>query len=164
MQLGGNPVMPTDREMRDIRRGQILDILSEPKHVVGNQQELVKLLRERGIEATQSSVSRDLRDLGVERVNGRYRISDWSYKEDPEFRRIVELIDGAHRSGPHLLVVQTTQGAAKAVAVAIERAKWPEVRGVLAGETTIFVATDSQQDQTRLLQRFKTFLIPNSPS
>jgi transcriptional regulator of arginine metabolism len=152
--------MPTDRELRDIRRGQILDILSEPGHTLGSQQEIVDLLRKRGIQATQSSVSRDLRDLGVQRIDGRYQVSDWSYKEDPEFRRIVELIESAERSGPHILVVETVQGGAKAVAVAIEKAKWPEVRGVLAGETTIFVTTASQQDQTRLLQRFKTFLIP----
>jgi transcriptional regulator of arginine metabolism len=152
--------MPTDRELRDIRRGQILDILSEPGHALGSQQEIVDLLLKRGIQATQSSVSRDLRDLGVQRIDGRYRVSDWSYKEDPEFRRIVELIEGAERSGPNILVVETTQGGAKAVAVAIEKAKWPEVRGVLAGETTIFVTTATQQDQTRLLQRFKTFLIP----
>jgi transcriptional regulator of arginine metabolism len=152
--------MPTDRELRDIRRGQILDILSEPGTVVGSQHELVALLRDRGIEATQSSVSRDLRDLGVERVSGRYQISDWSYKNDPDFLRIVQLIEGVERSGPNILVVQTAQGAARAVAAAIEKANWSGVKGVLAGETTLFIATATQQDQTRVLQRFKTFLIP----
>ncbi|RPH53408.1 hypothetical protein EHM82_08465 [bacterium] len=152
--------MPTDRELRDIRRGQILDILSEPGNVVGSQHELVALLAERGIEATQSSVSRDLRDLGVERVNGRYQVSDWSHKKDPDFLRIVELIETVERSGPNILVVQTAQGAAKAVAAAIEKAHWPGVKGVLAGETTIFIATATQQDQSRVLQRFKTFLTP----
>jgi transcriptional regulator of arginine metabolism len=151
----------TAKEWRDYRRGQILDILSEQGSAVGSQEDLVMLLKLRGIQATQSSVSRDLRDLGVVRVNGRYQVTDWSYKSDQHFQRIVTLIKTVCTSGPHILVVQTLAGSAKAVGAAIEMAKWPEVKGVLAGETTIFIATSNQQDQARVMQRFKTFLIPD---
>lgn len=151
----------TAKEWRDYRRGQILDILSEQGSAVGSQEDLVMLLKLRGIQATQSSVSRDLRDLGVVRVNGRYQVTDWSYKSDQHFQRIVTLIETVCSSGPNILVVQTLAGSAKAVGAAIEMAKWPEVKGVLAGETTIFIATSNQQDQARVMQRFKTFLIPD---
>ena len=62
--------MPTDTHLRDQRQREILAILRE--HPVANQIVLMEELARRGIQATQSSVSRDLRDMGIPRVAGRY--------------------------------------------------------------------------------------------
>lgn len=145
---------------RDYRRGVILEILAEPDSQVGSQAELVELLARRGISATQSNISRDLQALKVQRVNGRYQVCDWSPKTDPEFQRVMDLIEEGRPVGPYLYVVETVEGAGHAVGRAIQNAKWEEVQGVLAGENTIFIATASEDDQRRVKQRFSTFLIP----
>ena len=62
--------MPPDQEQRDIRQTEILSLLQS--HNVRNQGDLVDLLEQKGIKATQSSISRDLRALGVGWIGGRY--------------------------------------------------------------------------------------------
>src|SRR5438270_2790214 len=66
------PTMPSDHEHREARQREILAILGADK--VTSQADLVERLRERGVLATQSSVSRDLRDLGVGWIGGRYAL------------------------------------------------------------------------------------------
>jgi len=152
--------MTTSTISRDYRRGVILEILAEPDSQVESQADLVDLLAQRGIQATQSNISRDLQALKVQRVNGRYQVCDWSPKTDPEFQRILDLIEEARPSGPFLVVVETLEGAGHAVGRAIQNAKWAEVKGVLSGENTIFIATATEDDRRRVQQRFSTFLIP----
>lgn len=147
------------RELQERRRKAILEIVTNDS--IGSQHILVRLLQMRGIEATQSNVSRDLKALSIERVDGFYQVVEWTFKADPAFQRVVDLIKSLTLAGANLAVVETSQGAAKTVAVALEKAKWPEVKGVLAGETTIFVATANAQDQSRLVQRLKALLTPS---
>ena len=65
---------------------------------------------------------------------------------------------GFKPAGPHLSVVFTATGAAQTVALAIDRAAWPEVVGTMAGDDTIFVATAGAQDQKRFFQRLERYL------
>ena len=51
---------------------------------------------------------------------------------------------------------RTTIGAAQSVAVAIDRAAWPEVAGTLSGDDTIFIATASLRAQEKLIERLRT--------
>lgn len=148
--------MPTDTEIRDHRQQEILAILRERR--VGSQGELVEILGGRGITATQSSVSRDLRDLGIARVSGRYVAPPAGETWDPGFEEVVHFLRGFKPAGPHLLVVSTAVGAAQTVALAMDRAVWPEVVGTMAGDDTIFVATPGARDQTRLIQRLERLL------
>jgi transcriptional regulator of arginine metabolism len=67
------------------------DLITEHK-AVSTQQELVDLLREKGYEVTQSSVSRDLAELGIKRVNGRYVLKPWRPVEAGDFEGIVGFI------------------------------------------------------------------------
>lgn len=148
--------MPTEPEIRQHRQREILAILDG--HPVASQGELVSLLEGRGIAATQSSVSRDLRDLGVARVAGRYLVPSQREAEDPGVSEVLHFLRGAKPAGPHLTVVSTTVGAAQTVAAAIDRAAWPEVVGTMAGDDTIFIATASAGDQRRFLDRLERFL------
>lgn len=148
------------KELQEMRRKTILEIVSDPYNLIWNQEQLVKRLRDRGIEATQSNVSRDLKALSIERIDGHYQVVEWTFKTDPAFKKVTDLVNSVSLAGPSLTVVETSQGAAKMVAVALEKAKWPEVKGILAGETTIFIATANSQDQARVVQRFKTLLLP----
>lgn len=150
---------PTDTEYRQTRQQEILRILNEGGRV-SSQEEFVALLRERGIPATQSSISRDLRALGVYRY-GRYyalpptlEINIIEAERELEFR-ISAFLDDIRSAGPNILVLLTRPGGAQTVALALEEMRWGEVVGTIAGDDTIFVATPGAIEQRRLAERLK---------
>ena len=59
-------------------------------------------------------------------------------------------------AGPSITVLRTTIGAAQSVAVAIDKAQWPEVAGTLSGDDTIFIATANLRAQQELISRLRT--------
>jgi transcriptional regulator of arginine metabolism len=136
------------------RRAAILRILRESP--VRNQEELVKSLKRHGIEATQSSVSRDLRELGVAKAGDRYIVPA---NEDPlggsHFAAVASFVTEVKTAGPSLTVVKTTTGTAQSVTVAIDKARWPEVVGTISGDDTIFIATEDGRDQRKLRERLR---------
>lgn len=150
-----------EADTREHRHRHILMLLRRSR--VASQQELAERLHERGIETTQSSLSRDLRELGIRKVAGRYVPP--AAAEAPAERAVaaavglVPAIDlgrfvrAVKPAGPNLMVVLTPIGAAQAVGIALDRAGWPEVVGTLAGDDTVFVATATARGQRRLRER-----------
>ena len=120
-------------------------------------------LHARGIEATQSSVSRDLRDLGVVKVGGRYVAPPLRQGSVEDLRAAAHFLRGVKPAGPNLAVVLTVAGAAQAIGLALDHAEYPEVVGTLAGDDTVFVATASAADQKRFLQRLDALILEASP-
>lgn len=149
--------MPSDNENRDRRRRAIIEIL-QGNVPVSSQKEIVDRLRLEGIEATQSSISRDLQDLGAVRVEGRYELNAWADVEEDELKRVFRFVHRAHGAGPNLTVLTTDAGAAKVVAIALQKARWPEVLGIVAEDSTIFIATDNQLDQKLIFLHFRALL------
>jgi transcriptional regulator of arginine metabolism len=148
--------MPPNIAQQAARRQAILALLKQ--HRVSRQGELVRLLAQRGFPATQSSVSRDLRDLGVAKVGERYLAPQNVGGPAADFGPLAGFIAGWSTAGPHLTVVRTAVGAAQSVAVALDRAGWTELVGTVSGDDTIFVATASARGQQSLLGRLnKTF-------
>jgi len=147
--------MATDLNNQTLRRAALVRILRQSP--VGRQAELVPLLRREGFEATQSSVSRDLRDLGVAKAADRYLLPDVEDALSPShFASVRTFVKSCRGAGPTLTVIRTTSGAAQSVALAIDKARWTEVVGTLAGDDTIFIACDSARGQRRLLERLRT--------
>ena len=123
---------------------------------MGRQSELVKLLRKQGHEVTQSSVSRDLRDLKVSKSAGRYVLPpDEVARVDDDFSALARFVRDIRTAGTSLTVIKTSIGTAQSVAVAIDRAEWPEVVGTISGDDAIFVATTGAATQSRLLTRLR---------
>jgi transcriptional regulator of arginine metabolism len=122
---------------------------------VHNQDELVKVLRKQGFEATQSSVSRDLRELGVAKAGDRYIVPTESVGEANPFAAVAHYVIAARTAGPSLTVVKTASGHAQSVTVAIDAANWPEVVGTISGDDTIFIATEDGRDQRKLRERLR---------
>jgi transcriptional regulator of arginine metabolism len=120
---------------------------------VGRQEDLVRLLGKAGHHATQSSVSRDLRELGVAKRGDRYVLPDESAPTLDDFGTVAAFVRGIRPAGPSLTVIQTTAGAAQSVAIVLDRADWPDVVGTLSGDDTIFVATQGKAAQRRLIAR-----------
>jgi transcriptional regulator of arginine metabolism len=137
------------------RQGAIMRILREG--LVRRQEDLVRLLKREGHEVTQSSVSRDLRDLGVSKAAGRYILpSDEAARANGDFGTLAQFVRGLKRAGPSITVIRTTIGAAQSVAVAIDKAEWPEVAGTISGDDTIFIATANARAQDELVSRLQT--------
>ena len=148
--------MPTTAN-RDRRRHAIAQLLES--HVVRRQSELVRLLRAEGLEATQSSVSRDLRHLGAARLTAGYRLPEPSRgNNENALRPLAEFFRAVHPAGPNLLVISTAVGAAQRICVTLDRANWPEVVGTVSGDDTIFVATAGAGPQRRLSARLRETL------
>ncbi|TLY95725.1 MAG: hypothetical protein E6K38_07265 [Gammaproteobacteria bacterium] len=137
------------------RRGAIVRLLRAGS--VRRQADLVRLLKKEGYDATQSSISRDLRDLGVLKASGRYVLApDEVTRANGDFGTLSQFVRQLRRAGPALTVLRTTIGAAQSVAVAIDRAEWPEVAGTLSGDDTIFIATASARAQDELIGRLRS--------
>ena len=121
---------------------------------IRNQIELQALLEQKGIETTQSSISRDLKKLGVTKVNGFYK----PLEIGPGESQSIDTLD-AEAAGDNLLVLKTGPGNADRVAFVIDSAKIPGVLGSIAGDDTIFLAVRSRNDHRRILKKiFHLFL------
>ncbi len=134
------------------RRNAILRILRGG--IVHRQSELTQLLQREGFRVTQSSVSRDLRELGILKAGGRYLLPpDEISRANGDFGALAQFVRAVLPAGATITVIRTTIGAAPSVAVALDKAQWPEVVGTISGDDTIFVATADGTAQQRLIER-----------
>jgi transcriptional regulator of arginine metabolism len=136
------------------RRQAVVRLLAHGN--VHKQQELVRLLRKQGYAATQSSISRDLREIGVSKARGRYVLPPAEVvRANGKFGALAQFVQQVKRAGPCMTVVRTSTGAAQSVAVAIDKAQWPEVIGTLSGDDTIFIASASARAQAAIVDRLR---------
>jgi transcriptional regulator of arginine metabolism len=133
------------------RRTVLAKIIRE--QAVGKQTELVAILRNHGHVATQSSVSRDLREMGVAKLGDRYVLPDSASASKNDFSTLKQFVNARLTAGTNLTVLKTTVGSAQSVAVAIDTARWPEVVGTISGDDTIFIATAGALEQRQLGDR-----------
>ncbi|MEJ0007943.1 MAG: hypothetical protein WDM77_16665 [Steroidobacteraceae bacterium] len=146
--------MLSDAQQFD-RRNAIVQLLREG--FVRKQRDLVHMLQRNGYAVTQSSISRDLRDLGVSKAGGRYVLPpDEITRANGDFGALAQFVRQILPAGTCLTVVKTTIGAAASVAVAIDKAEWPEVVGTISGDDTIFVATNGEPAQGQLIARLRS--------
>jgi len=141
----------TDASSAPARRMALAKIIREQP--VGRQAELVAMLRKHGHAATQSSVSRDLRELGVAKQGDRYVMPESGAAVKNDFSTLKQFVREVKTAGTNLTVLRTTIGAAQSVAVAIDTSRWPEVIGTISGDDTIFIATAGVRDQHKLGER-----------
>ncbi|MEE9136313.1 MAG: hypothetical protein V3U00_06300 [Gammaproteobacteria bacterium] len=147
--------MPAILETRQRRQQAILAILQ--RQPVQRQAELVGLLQNEGIDATQSSVSRDLQHLGISKLGqGYYPQTDDNTGPRMDRDQVAGFIRDIQAAGPNLTVIKTAIGAAQRVAVFLDRSGWPEIVGTLSGDDTIFIATRNGQAQRRLRTRLRS--------
>jgi transcriptional regulator of arginine metabolism len=143
----------TDNSSAPARRTALAKIIRE--QVVGRQAELVTMLRKHGHVATQSSVSRDLRELGVAKQGDRYMLPEAGITPKNDFSTLKQFVNAQLTAGTNLTILKTTVGSAQSVAVAIDTARWPEVVGTISGDDTIFIATAGAREQRQLGARLR---------
>ena len=150
--------MPKSREEQMRRKKEILNILNSSARIE-SLDDLVDQLGARRIPATKSSVSRDLKDLAIIRVNGRYQIPTWD-RDDKALHRVDDFIKKVIPSGPYLTLIPCFPGAGRAVAMALKTMEWEEITGMVADDDTVLVCTANNYDQKLLLGKLKRILDP----
>lgn len=126
------------------RQKRILNLIRAKR--VGTQEELRAELERAGVPATQSSVSRDLDELGVVKHHGFYALP----QVNGDSARGLVSLDVA---GDVLVIARCLPGRASSVAVEIDDAAIPEIVGTLAGEDTIFIATRDSKAQRAAMKK-----------
>jgi len=120
------------------RQQQILSLIRAKP--IGTQEDLRTLLERSGVPSTQSSVSRDLEELGVVKHHGHYTLPRTN---GAPTRGLLSL----DQAGDTLIVARTVPGLASAVAVEVDAAAIAEIVGTIAGEDTIFIAVRDAKSQ-----------------
>lgn len=146
--------MPTKRD----RQATIRAILNE--RPVESQEELRLLLRRRGWDVTQSTLSRDLREMRVARMPGsdgsmRYTVAAQPDDGRPPLEALLPHlythIDGARE----LIVLHTLPGGAQPIGVALDAEEWPEIMGTIAGDDVVLIICRSAAARGRAMRRLR---------
>ena len=145
--------MPNSTQEQAQRRDAICRLLH--RGPAETQRFLVDALLDQGLVATQSSVSRDLRELGAIKTPRGYELPGVSETDEAQMAGIAPLLRNMSPAGPNLLVIRTAIGAAQRVALALDRCDWPEMIGNIGGDDTVFVASDSASSQRILIAKIE---------
>ncbi|MFP5287944.1 MAG: hypothetical protein ACLGI9_19565 [Thermoanaerobaculia bacterium] len=130
--------MPSDREVQDQRRVAIMKILKGDEPIT-QQKDLVEKLKAMGIPATQSSVSRDLSEIGAVRIRGQWMLI--GVHDVGVFERVAKHVTEVRFAGPHLMLLKTQPGAGALVAQALDESEWDEIEGTVAGLNSVLILT-----------------------
>ena len=123
------------------RHNAILDVIRENR--VSSQDALREFLNNLGIEVTQATVSRDVRELRLVKApdsegNAHYTLPD-EWENTPPLEGLLPTLYQSSEGTGNLLVVRTLNGGAQAIASGIDWEEWPEVLGTIAGDDTILI-------------------------
>jgi transcriptional regulator of arginine metabolism len=138
------------------RRHEAIRRLVQSSGIPG-QNELLKELRKLRMRVDQSTLSRDLQELGVRKSDGVYALNGWHGSDEAAVERPDHTL--AVRSfrtcGPHLIVLRTSAGQAQPIGVFLDGQQDCGLAGTIAGDDTLFVATTSRRTQTVALRWFR---------
>jgi transcriptional regulator of arginine metabolism len=126
------------------RQNAIKDLIRSTR--VTRQDELCRLLAEKGFSVTQASVSRDLEELGIVKVRGAYSLPQ------PEANQYALGLLSVEPAGENLVVVKFPSGLASAAAVRIDAARISGIVGTIAGDDTIFIAVADKKAQKAVMR------------
>ena len=127
---------------KSFRQGQILKLIR--RRNLFTQDELARALKEKGLDATQVTLSRDIRELGLVKTSEGYR------EMEPETSNLrfatlaAEFLQDV-RQAQNQIVLKTAPCHASSVAVALDDEEWPEVVGTIAGDDTILVICPNER-------------------
>ncbi len=137
------------------RQAAILATISRAS--IRTQEDLAEALRNRGVEASQVTLSRDLRELGVFKAAEGYREPGPEPTPDDAtaLASVVRQFLTEAIPAQNLVVLKTRPGGAAALALAIDRAHWPEIVGTVAGDDTILAVAPSNKAAETIASRLR---------
>ena len=118
------------------------------------QNELVEALQARGVQVTQSSVSRDIRDLGLRKHEGVY-VAPPEMLAGPSGPDMWAFALSVTAAGDNLVVIRSKPATAQTLAIELDSAAWPGVVGTIAGDDTVFVAVTDASACRDIVRRLR---------
>ena len=145
--------------IKQLRQREIRDLLAQ--RPIRTQQELAAALRDRGFRATQATISRDVADLGLIKSSQEgvasytvpARVTEAETTGEERLRALLHDLPVDIRDAGLMLVIKTLPGSAHAIAAALDRTRWLEIVGSIAGDDTVFVAVADKASMQRVRAR-----------
>lgn len=141
-----------------LRQNTILKIVEVLE--IDSQDRLARELRQRGIRVSQSTLSRDIQELGLAKAGNIYIAGkpEVGRTTDQTLRLVLrQFVDGID-TVEYFLILRTASGSAAAVGEALDDMGWTEIAGTVAGDNTIFVLCRSARDANQVRGRVERFL------
>lgn len=148
--------------MKNARQTAILSIIEQ--YDIETQDELARKLKEKGIEVTQATVSRDIKELRLLKVlsgAGGYKYATADKAEHGLSERFVRMFKDSVLSinfAGNIVVIKTLPGSANVAAEAIDSMRLPEILGTMAGDNTILAVVQNETDAAATVNRFREML------
>lgn len=143
--------------MKYNRHAKILDIIEN--YEIETQDDLAEKLRQSGMDVTQATISRDIKELRLVKVlssEGRYRYSAMNSDGGNVNDRLLVIIKEAYVScdyANNILVIKTLPGMAQAVAATIDALGWNDIVGTIAGDDTMMVVCRAEKIAEDLMDK-----------
>lgn len=148
--------------MKVDRHSKIVELIG--KYEIGTQEELAEYLNRAGFNVTQATVSRDIRELKLSKIQtegGRQRYAVLQ-SQDSFSDKYIRILRDSYMSmdmAQNILVIKTVEGMAMAAAAALDAIHFHEIVGCVAGDNTIFCAVRSVDDTIILMDKLKKILV-----
>ncbi|HEX3028254.1 MAG TPA: arginine repressor [Clostridia bacterium] len=144
--------------MKYSRHAKILEIIE--KNVIETQEEIAEKLKELGMDVTQATVSRDIKELRLIKVmseDGRYKYAPFTKSDNLVSNKLLTIFSEAFVSGDYannIVIVKTLPGMAQAAAATVDSLKWSEIIGTIAGDDTIMIVCRAEKIAEELVNKF----------
>jgi len=144
-----------------VRQNKIKRILSD--RIISNQEQILKILKNEGVNITQATLSRDFADLGVIRtftpLGVQYVLSSTDYGKEIAKLVGLEILNIANNE--HMIVLRTLAGRAQGVAHYIDRLNREEIMGTIGGDDTVLVIPNKIENMEKVLEILKNLILDN---
>jgi len=144
--------------MKYNRHSKILELIE--KYDIETQDELVEKLKEEGMDVTQATISRDIKELRLVKVatgDGRSKYASITQSDSDISSKLMRVFAEAFISADYannIVVVKTLPGMAQAAASTIDSLKWPEIVGTIGGDDTVMIICRAEMIAEKLVERF----------
>ncbi|NVJ58950.1 MAG: arginine repressor [Gammaproteobacteria bacterium] len=144
---------------KQVRQTAIKELIAN--HIIPNQEKLVELLLERNIKATQTTLSRDLNELGIWKGPEGYVLGNEAAPvraTKNELKKVLQTLLVSAEVASNMLVLKTQPGRAQAIGYELDNIKLPLVVGNISGDDTVFIATRSEEDAMQLKREIENLI------
>jgi transcriptional regulator of arginine metabolism len=141
---------------KPLRQAQIVNLIQ--RMGIHTQEELASELLRLGIETTQVTLSRDIRELGLVKTGEGYKLGTGALPKAPAFATLAIEFVTEVRVAQNLVVLKTAPANASSVAAGLDREQWAEVVGTIAGDDTILVVAPDNATARSLAERVRGYV------
>lgn len=152
--------------MRYSRQNKILDLIT--KYEIDTQEKLASMLEDEGFKVTQATISRDIKELQLIKVlstTGNYKYAVSTRHDTPISERFIKIFREtilSFKSAQNLIVIKTLSGCGSAACEAIDCIDLPHLVGSVAGDNTLLLVIDKEENVEKILAIFNDMLLLKS--